>query len=71
MGRDLMPQLREDCGKDPMFLCKILGRSNFKACSENSYQKGIMGKEFLNYMAIATREKDGICFDIYTNWTST
>lgn len=46
-------------------------RPNFKAWSENSYQKGILGKEFLNYMAIATGEKDSICFDIHTNWTST
>lgn len=53
-----MPQLREACVKVPMFLCRISGRPHFKAVGwcENSYQKGILGKEFLNSMATATRE---------------
>lgn len=68
MGRELTPQLREACVKVPMFLCRISGRPNFKAVGwcENSYQKGILGKEFLNSMATATREIQTVFALTYT-----
>lgn len=73
MGRNLMPQLREESGKDFHVPMQDSGRPNFKAAAwqENGYQKGFWGKEFQNSMASDSREIDSICFDIHTNWICT